>query len=252
MSGWLFLLLAASTLTGGLLPFALRKKANDTLLKTLLSFGGSFLFSVTILYLIPETFESGDKLVGVFVLCGFFFQIILEQFTGGVEHGHLHLHEHKNEKLIKAQIFFSLSLHSFMEGIPLGTDMFGNANTQHTFFFGIMLHELPAAFALSSILNHGKPLQLKSFVMALLYALMAPAGALLSHVLSMEDVAQAHEHGHHAHSQGFNYLMAFIIGTFLHISTIILFENSPNHRFSRYKIISVMLGALLASMSLWV
>lgn len=243
MSSWLLAVLAATTLAGGLIPFALQKKANDTLLKTLLSFGGSFLFSVTILYLIPETFDSGDPLIGVLVLCGFFFQIVLEQFTGGVEHGHLHLHHHKNEKLIKAQVFFSLSLHSFMEGIPLGTGMFTNIHTQYTFLLGIMLHELPAAFALSSILHHGKRLTAGAFSLALLYALMAPAGALLSNLLTT-DV--------HTHGSGFNYLMAFIIGTFLHISTIILFENSPNHRFSRYKIISVVLGALLASLSLWV
>jgi zinc transporter ZupT len=243
MSSWLLALLAFTTLTGGLIPFALQKKANDALLKTLLSFGGSFLFSVTILYLIPETYESGNPLMGVFVLCGFFFQIVLEQFTGGVEHGHLHLHTHKNEKLIKAQVFFSLSMHSFMEGIPLGTGMFADAHTQHTFLLGIMLHELPAAFALSSILHHGKRLNIGAFALALLYAIMAPSGAWLSHLFTA-DV--------HTHSSGFEYLMAFIIGTFLHISTIILFENSPNHRFSRYKIISIVLGAVLASLSLWV
>lgn len=242
MSSWLLVVLALTTLGGGLIPFALQKKANDALLKTLLSFGGSFLFSVTILYLIPETYESGNPLMGVFVLCGFFFQIVLEQFTGGVEHGHLHVHTHKNEKLIKAQVFFSLSMHSFMEGIPLGTNMFADTHTQHTFLLGIMLHELPAAFALSSILHHGKRLSMGAFALALLYALMAPSGAWLSQLLS----ADAYTHG-----SGFQYLMAFIIGTFLHISTIILFENSPNHRFSRYKIISVVLGALLASLSLW-
>lgn len=243
MSNWAYLLLTATTFLGGMLPFILRKKSNDTVLKLLLSFGGSFLFSVTILYLIPEVFSVADPLCGVFVLLGFFFQIILEQFTEGVEHGHLHLHHGKNERLMKIQVFASLSLHSFMEGIPLGTGMFESATTQQTFFSGIILHELPAAFALSSIMYAGKQFNAKIFLLVLLYALMAPSGATLSGLLSEQMLA---------HSQTFRYIMAFIIGTFLHISTIILFENSPNHQFSRYKILSVILGASLASLSLLV
>ncbi len=243
MNNSAFLLLAATTFLGGILPFLLRKKSNDTVLKLLLSFGGSFLFSVTILYLIPEVFSVSDPMCGVFVLLGFFFQIILEQFTAGVEHGHLHLHHGKNERLMKIQVFVSLSLHSFMEGIPLGTNMFESITTRHTFLSGIILHELPAAFALSSIMYAGKKLNPKIFLLVLLYACMAPGGAVLSGLLSEEMLA---------HSQAFRYIMAFIIGTFLHISTIILFENSPNHQFSRYKIISVIGGAVLASLSLLV
>lgn len=243
MRSWEFAMLIFTTSLGGLLPFIIRRKSNDNVLKLLLSFGGSFLFSVTILYLIPEVFHEADKWCGVFVLLGFFFQIILEQFTEGVEHGHLHLHHGKNERLMKIQVFISLSLHSFMEGIPLGSGMFGNATTQHTFFFGIMLHELPAAFALSTILHSGKILNWKAFSLILFYAIMAPSGALLSRILSDTLFLE---------SNAFHYIMAFIIGTFLHISTIILFESSPNHQFSRYKIFSVIIGALLASMSLFV
>jgi zinc transporter ZupT len=51
---------------------------------------------------------------------------------------------------------------------------------------------------------------------------------------------------HSVNDHVFDYLMAFVVGTFLHIATTILFENSENHRFSWSKIWAILLGILLA------
>jgi hypothetical protein len=42
--------------------------------------------------------------------------------------------------------------------------------------------------------------------------------------------------------------MAFVIGTFLHISTTILFENSEHHIFSKQKLLSVLAGVSIAAL----
>jgi hypothetical protein len=42
--------------------------------------------------------------------------------------------------------------------------------------------------------------------------------------------------------------MAFVIGTFLHISTTILFENSEQHHFSKKKLLAVLVGIGLATL----
>jgi zinc transporter ZupT len=46
----------------------------------------------------------------------------------------------------------------------------------------------------------------------------------------------------------FDYFMAFVVGTFLHISTTILFENSEQHHFSKQKLIAVLLGIGIAAL----
>src|SRR5690606_19594444 len=67
--------------------------------KYLLVFAGSFLFSITILHLLPELYGSGADffLISLGILAGFFFQQLLEYFTNGVEHGHMH-HHHQGDQ----------------------------------------------------------------------------------------------------------------------------------------------------------
>ena len=45
-------------------------------------------------------------------------------------------------------------------------------------------------------------------------------------------------------------ITAFIIGVFLHISTIILFESSENHKFNFQKFVAILAGILLTFFSL--
>ena len=45
-------------------------------------------------------------------------------------------------------------------------------------------------------------------------------------------------------------ITALIIGVFLHISTIILFESSENHKFNLQKFIAILLGILLTVFTL--
>ena len=45
-------------------------------------------------------------------------------------------------------------------------------------------------------------------------------------------------------------ITALIIGVFLHISTIILFESSENHKFNLQKFTAILLGILLTIFTL--
>ena len=45
-------------------------------------------------------------------------------------------------------------------------------------------------------------------------------------------------------------ITAVIIGIFLHISTIILFESSENHNFNLHKFLAIMAGILLTVFTL--
>jgi zinc and cadmium transporter len=240
MEWWGFLLLFAGPMTGGIMG-SLFKSTDRNRLKLFLAFSGAFLFSITVLSLIPEIYHQGGKYTGVFVLLGFFFQIILEQFSKGIEHGHLHVHPHTARIRIPYEVFAGLGLHSFLEGMPLGGNIFESGEVQNSLLFGIVLHEMPAAFALASILKFSGLSRQKIYLLLIFYACMAPAGAALSGTLvNMQGFSE----------EIFSYLMAMVIGTFLHISTTILFENSENHRFSRYKVVAIVLGTALAMLTL--
>ncbi len=53
--------------------------------------------------------------IGYYVLGGFFGQLILEVFSQGVEHGHVH-HNTAHDGQVPFLLLFSLVIHSFMEG----------------------------------------------------------------------------------------------------------------------------------------
>src|SRR5690606_25211642 len=85
------LVLFFTPLISGLLIF-LVPKGKSTNYRTLLVFAGSYLFAITVIHILPELYRQslGLELIGLFVLVGFFVQQLLEYFTSGVEHGHIH------------------------------------------------------------------------------------------------------------------------------------------------------------------
>src|SRR3954464_10298179 len=117
MEIWKVLILFLSASCGGLAVF-LFKGDNHKMLKLVLAFSGAYLFGITVLHLIPDAYHGNDNMVGVFILAGFIFQIVLEQFSEGIEHGHMHVHDH-DKVVFPLGIMASLCLHGFLEGMPL-------------------------------------------------------------------------------------------------------------------------------------
>lgn len=203
----------------------------------LLSFAGAYLLGITLLNLIPEVFREFDSYKGLLVLAGFLFQLFMERYSEGIEHGHMHVHKHLRKHVIPLGIVASMSIHSFTEGIPLGSYWQEQNTGFYSLLFGIVLHEIPAAFALMSILVSLQVPRGRLQRIAGAYSLMALLGASLS-IVMRNAIQEAY----------FDYFIAFVIGTFLHISTTILFENSDHHQFTRQKVTAVLLGIALAAL----
>ena len=167
------------------------------------------------------------------------FGIVLEQFSEGIEHGHIHVHHH-HAASFPWGIMISLSLHAFLEGMPL----IGHhhdaqaADMDQSLLYGIALHHIPAAFALTSVLNGNKVSKRNTILLLILFACMTPLGSFSANWLQ-------HSTGKDL-EQYFNYMMGIVIGIFLHISTTILFESNVDHRFNFYKMIAIVLGAGIA------
>lgn len=230
-----YIILFASAFLGGSLIFLIKNDLNKKL-KLLLSFSGAYLFSITVLHLLPDVYSSNDPYVGLFILVGFGFQIFLEQYSEGIEHGHIHVHKHHNA-VFPFGIMISLSLHAFLEGMPL-VNISGSNHHEHTLLYGIALHHIPAAFALTSVLYQSNIKKPQVILMLILFAAMTPMGSITSNFLQSESIGSI--------SNYFNYMMGIVIGIFLHISTTILFESNVDHRFNFYKIIAIIIGASLA------
>ncbi|MEO8795329.1 MAG: ZIP family metal transporter [Daejeonella sp.] len=230
MENWTLILLFSSAFLGGLGIF-LFKRDNTQRLKLILSFSGAYLFAITVLHLMPEVYRTGDSKIGLFVLGGFLLQILMEQFSEGIEHGHIHKHSHA-QFAFPFGIMISLCLHAFLEGMPLAQ---GHHNE---LVFGIALHHIPAAFALGSVLLQNQVNKSSTVFFLLLFAIMSPLGYLLSY-----EIGQGFFVGIDTY---FDRIMGVVIGIFLHISTTILFESSVDHKFNLKKTVAVLLGVGIA------
>ncbi len=230
MEIWKLLILFLSAFFGGCAIFLVRSDKSQ-LLKLILSFSGSYLFAITVLHLIPDAYHGSEsEEIGVFILAGFLLQVFLEQFSEGVEHGHIH--RHHEHHVFPYGIMISLCLHAFLEGMPLAKDQ------HNALIFGIALHHIPAAFALSSILVQNRYQKNKVVFFISLFALMAPLGFYVSNGLSNGSIGGVEAY--------FNKIMGIVIGIFLHISTTILFESSVDHKVTKRKMIAVLCGLAVA------
>ena len=210
-------------------------------LKMLLVFSGAYLFSITFVHILPAVFEETQSIgnSGLFVLAGFFFQMVLEYFTSGIEHGHMHEHHHTSEHTVTRTftLLIALGIHSFMEGSILAYPVEGHHHDSLPLLGGILLHKVPAAVALMSFLVCQEKPSRYAWVLLVIFALMSPLGLILSEYLHAGSILS---------KDSFLILMALVAGNFLYISTIILFESSPGHSQNLRKLSIILLGALTA------
>ena len=202
-------------------------------IQLLLTFSGAYLLAVSVIHLIPELFRNTPSgKIGIFILVGFLIQILLEYFSKGIEHGHFH-----KQKVIPITVLISLCFHALLEGIPLGGGLEHNHTAHNALLTGIVLHKAPVSIVLFSLFLQSGMKKTKAYFLLLLFALMTPLGVYSGHLFS--------ELANYA-----NEIMAIVIGVFLHISTTILFESTDGHKFSFQKILIIIVGSLLAILSL--
>ncbi|SEC93584.1 Zinc transporter ZupT [Tenacibaculum sp. MAR_2009_124] len=225
------ILLILSVFLGALIVLFIKPK--NQFISLLLAFSGSYLLSVTVLHLLPEVYTENNspKTVGVLILVGILIQSILESFSKGAEHGHVHLHSDQNH--FPWLLFISLSIHAFTEGLPIH-DHNGH---QHNLLWAIFIHKIPIAIILTTFLIKAKYSRKMIAFFLIFFSLMSPLGILVSE--NFVFIQRFHAE-----------ITAFTIGIFLHISTIILFESSENHKFNIQKFAAILFGILLTILTL--
>lgn len=236
------ILIFVLTVAVGGLPLWRRKMTHleEHKMQLLLTFTGSFLLSITFLHLLPESFEElhsnhGHQHFGAgfYILIGFLLQMLIQHFTHGVEHGHAHLpgaqHGHQHHLPITG-IIAGLSVHAFMEGLPLGFQ-YREEITTPALYLAIAGHKLPEAMVLTILVLQAKGR--KAALIALMsFALLTPIASSLAlyagtHYAAMRQVVTI--------------IIPIVAGAFIHIATTIFFESGN----SRHQLPIRRLGAML-------
>ena len=208
--------------------------------KLAIAFAGGFLLSICLLHILPDLFHSqlGSFKVGSLVLAGFFLQQFLEHITYGAEHGHFHKHqnEHNHQLSFGVMILVGLTIHSFLEGTILSLPNADIDTSNRSLLAGIVLHKIPASLALSSVLVCTLKTRLSTIAFLTLFAVATPAGVVAGHYLQSG----------FGNSMVLWILLAIVCGNFLHISTTIVFESSPGHKFNFQRMLWSLLGTATA------
>jgi zinc transporter ZupT len=208
--------------------------------KVLLAFSGAYLFALAIMHLLPEIYIHLGHDAGLYILLGFLIQMVMDYFSRGIEHGHIH-HHLSVKNPFPLGIFISLFLHSIVEGLPLGGG-FDHHHAGHGFdtgslVIGIAIHKVPEAIALAAILYHTFEKKLKVVGYICIYAIATPSGIMLGHYLL--------ESASFDPTKFYSIILAIAVGIFLHVSTTIIFEADEAHRLSWPKSIAIILGLIL-------
>lgn len=204
-----------------------------------LSAGGAYLMAIIFTHILPELFEHIPGKAGYVLLIGFLVQIMLENYSKGIEHGHAHVGGTKSALLVS---YAALCLHELIEGMPLALNLTGNdAGFNQQLTTGIMLHKIPVAITLSTLLMRSGFGPVASLMWLGGFILCTIAGSGLQLLID--------------HYSGINtdelifISLGLTVGILLHVSTTILFESSDHHHLSPSRIVVIAMGIALGVMS---
>ena len=233
-----YLILISSIVLGAATVFGLR--LNDPArVKVLNAFTGAYLIALVMLHLLPDLYQSEPGLVlkpliiGGFILFGFFLQIAMDSISMGIEHGHAH----EIHGRMAFGILAGLCLHAFVEAMALGQSpehQTAHDHAAHHFLLvSVVVHNYPISIALLGMLLQSGMRKSSALLCLGLFAVMAPIGMFFSTQTGLAVYSR--------------YLMAVVIGIFMHISTTILFESegADHHRIPVAKLVAVATGLLL-------
>src|SRR6185312_2414905 len=231
-----YLILLSSIALGAATVFCLRL-TDARRVKVLNAFTGAYLIALVMLHLLPDLYEPETGVVikpliiGGFILFGFFLQIAMDSISMGIEHGHAH----EIHGRMAFGILAGLCIHAFVEALALGRSpehqSAHDLAAHHFLLVSVVVHNYPISIALLGMLLQSGMKKSSALMCLGLFAVMAPVGMFFSTHTGLAVYSR--------------YLMAIVIGIFMHISTMILFESEDHHRFPVGKLIAVLTGLAL-------
>lgn len=212
---------------------------NNKWIYLLLSAGGAYLIAIIFTHILPELFEVLPKQAGIVLLIGFLLQILLENYSKGIEHGHSHGSQNNRALLIS---FTALCIHALVEGMPLASLISSQSiGFDQKLGAGIMLHKIPVAITLATVLIKSGLNKNKAFLLLLGFILCTVVGSGLQMTIGHQFAEQA--------ELNMFYSLGLTVGILLHVSTTILFESSDGHKLTSTKVAVISIGLALGLLS---
>ena len=190
-------------------------------LKQFTAIGAGVLIGSAFLVIIPEGLEILEDhvehtMIGLVILCGFALMLLLETF--GLPHA---VHHDEDKDLLGLSATFGLIVHAVVDGLAVGASVSSSTETGLIVFAAVLLHKGPAAFGLSSFLQHIQIDRAKSQMYLLLFALSSPVVAILS-FFALRDTSLATE-------DNLGLALMFSAGTFIYVATVDVLPEVHSH-----------------------
>lgn len=192
-------------------------------------FTGAFVIGIIVFHMLPEVYsELPARTIGLCIMAGLLIQSVLDFFTKGIDHGHTHTpscthghgHDDDGNMPLTVAMFVSLSLHTFIESLPIlsGGHVHAHEHVHHgleiagvsPLLAGIALHTIPMAMVLYIFLLR----VVKRSTALLLMAVFGLAGPL--GMFAGEHIGWLSEY--------YFQLLAVVVGILLHVSSVMLFD----------------------------
>ena len=231
------------------------------------SLGAGLLIGTALAVIIPEgvntlyktndaVSEQGSDLrhlyLGTALVSGFLLMLIIDQLIFRNHHSHGHedtpnslpttdkkSSRHSNQSTAT----IGLVVHSAADGVALGAaSASGHSHVELLIFIAIMLHKVPAAFGLSSILLHAGCEKRKIKRHLLLFSITAPLASLAVFIL----LARVYENA--VISDKMNGIaLLFSAGTFLYVATVHVIPELTQGKaqLGRCEVIYILIGSVI-------
>src|SRR5690625_2609985 len=107
-------------------------------------------------------YESHNHNIGLYVLAGLLFQMLVESLSKGIEHGHVHFH---NTQSFPYTIFIVLFLHSFFEVMSV------THHHSHNLLWSIFIHNILITMIFYGNISHFNIKKLYKFIYLAVFAI---------------------------------------------------------------------------------
>jgi zinc and cadmium transporter len=181
-------LIAGISLVGGAAPLV--RTWSREKLTLLVSFGGGVLLGAAFVHMLPLITEALGRMAGLPILAGFLGIFILERFflVDPCEEVGCEIHS------FGFAAFLGITLHSLIDGVAVGSSLIV-PNLAPPVLLAIVIHKIPAAFSLCSILLLAGYSRGRALLHICGFSTATPIGAVLSYLflrgLSEEVIAVA-------------------------------------------------------------
>lgn len=197
----------------------------------ILSFASGVLLGTAFLHMLPEATRVIGGAAGFAILGGFMLLLLVEKFVMvhpceemGCDFHHLGL-----------TAYIGISVHSLIDGLALGAS-FTDPRLSVIVFLAMIIHKIPCAFSLGSLLTLGHSTRARITTLILIYALMTPIGTVLTWLLARQ-----------LPQSMVGWALGFSAGTFLFIATSDLLPQLKLHdKKAKVQLVYLLLGLALA------